>query len=44
MKSTQEPASTTSEKPATIAMMIAVTSHQNHSALPGIGIRAPAGH
>jgi hypothetical protein len=42
-KSTHVGAFTKLEIPATIATTIEATIHQTHSALPGIGKRAPAG-
>jgi hypothetical protein len=44
MNSTQVAAPTVSANNATSATMIEVTSHHSHSALPGIGMRAPVGH
>jgi hypothetical protein len=44
MNSIQKPTLTLSEIATTIAITIDEITHQTHSALPGIGIRAPAGH
>src|SRR4051794_33293605 len=44
MNSTHCGESTRSEMPATIAIRSAASTHITHSAFPGIGRRAPAGH